>query len=587
MLCLVSLLWSCAAPLGPADVDADHDTEPEPATLTDGDTDLPETPPVDPSGLPADRMVPWQGNVGVEGGIPARPEVRNCVTEDGVPTDGVRDAAPAIRDCLARTPAGHAAYLPAGTYAIRSREQGEDGIRIPSDVTLRGDGPDTILSAEMSLEHVVYIGQGYSADRLVPVIAGGAKGSRQLTLQDTTGIEAGDYLLVNQLNDRTVPVTPVSGWGDGDCSWCDQFSATRLRAQVVEVTGKVGDELELGAAGLFHDLSDALEPTAMRLENMGEYAGLEDLTVVNGEGASSGWRVNVMIEGAANSWVKNVRVENCGERCIDLRTYFYRVEVRDSTITGCIDHVNSDTCYGTEIAEGSNALIENNIYDDTSNGPIAMWGASGNVIAYNYIHDVFRFADRDSWFWPNAWTHGAHTGFNLWEGNDFAGLNFDSYWGSSSHNTVFRNRIDGENAAQGLVPGHVEVAAIIVETNNPATTIVGNVLGSQGFSNEYQEVDTVYWDTNAIYAIGVNGDNGVFDSMFRHHNYDYVRKQVIDCDDAGEPGCQTGDPNVAIPPSLYLGAAPAWFEGATWPPFDPEGPVVSDLPAKIRFEATR
>ena len=112
-----------------------------------------------------------------------------------------------------------------------------------------------------------------------------------------------------------------------------------------------------------------------------------------------------------------------------------------------------------------------------------MWGASGNVISYNYIHSVFRFQQRDSWFWPNSWSHGAHTSYNLWEGNDFAGLNWDGYWGSSSHNMAFRNRIWGSSPLQGLVPGHVEVGANSWVKNVNVDTCRISAICAQGLSS--------------------------------------------------------------------------------------------------------
>jgi hypothetical protein len=338
---------------------------------------------------------------------------------------------------------------------------------------------------------------------------------------------------------------------------------------------------------------------------MNQFSGIEDITVKNGADAHSGRRDNILVSGAANSWVKNVRVDTCGKRCIDLFMYHYRVEVRDNYITGCLDRTNSDTCYGIEIANGSNSLIENNIIDGTSNGPTAMWGASGNVIAYNYSHGVFPTRDRTGWFWPDSWTHGAHSSYNLWEGNEITAMNFDGYWGSSSHNVLFRNRIKGSNPLQGLTY-HQEVAAILIENNNHFMTVVGNLVGTPGYTNEYERIGlNKYWHEGdrgsgtgkLAYATGILGDRDGFNTLFRHLNYTYISNSGVlrrcrpdgNTDathtDASEPYCQGGRRNETIPASLYLHSKPAWFGNGLFPPFDSTTatPSITDIPAKRRF----
>lgn len=533
--------------------------------------------------IPSDRLVNWEGTVGVEGGIPSRTTVRNCVASDGVPTNETSDATAAIRNCLTNTPSGQAAFLPAGTYKISGT------ITIPANKTLRGAGAKlTILSNTSSgLDNVIFIGAGSPSSTLLPISSGYTKDSTQIVLADASSFSVGNYVLLNELNDTSIPVTPQSNAaGEGACNWCDQFGATRLRAQVNKVTAKSGNTLTL-AQPLFYTFSGSRDPRVMKLNTLTEYAGLESLTVSNESSSIGGWLVNIMIRGAANCWVKDVVVDNCGKRCVDLRTYFYRVEVRDSLITHCIDHSNSDTCYGTEVAEGSNSLIENNVYDDTSNGPILMWGASGNVVAYNYMHSVFRTYQSTSWMWPNTWSHGAHPSFNLWEGNHGSALNWDGYWGSASHNTAFRNRFTSKDPAQPLASGHVEDAALLVEVNNNYNNVVGNVLGLAGWSNGYEQRRTRYWSENLIYALSTPdiGDDRSFTTMLRHRNYDYFTNSTKNCTDSGEPGCQGGDASTTLPPSFYLSAKPAWFGSVAWPPI---GPDVSGLfnktPAQVCFE---
>jgi len=531
--------------------------------------------------FPADRLVPWQGNVGVEGGIPTRTTIRNCVTSDGVPTSGTTDATAAIQKCLDNTPEEGVAFLPAGTYSISKT------IKIPTKRSLRGAGSKgtsvTTIVTSAKIDNLLWIGAGHSDNGpLLKITAGHTKGSTTLTLADASSLAVGGYVLLNEKNDSTIPVSP-SSYAEGACNWCDQFGGTRLRAQVAKIKSKTGSTIEI-TPPLFYDFTATNDPAAMKLNVFHERAGIESLVVKNTTGITGSWNNNIMIRGASNSWVKDVKVDTCGKRCIDLRTYYYRIEVRESLIEHCLDHDNSDTCYGTELAEGSSSLVENNVYHDVSQGPMLMWGASGSVVGYNYAVDVFRTRQRDSWFWPNSWTHGAHPSYNLWEGNEMSGLNWDGYWGSASHNFAFRNRLLSKDPTAGLMPGHVEVASIIVERNNHFMSAAGNVLGLDAWSNKYEEDGTRDWSANLIFATGTggSGDPKCRSTFFRHSNYDYATKSVKSCGTGGEPSCQGGDGSATLPKSLYLASKPSWFGDVAFPPIDPVGPVVADIPAKRR-----
>ncbi len=584
--------------LAGADAPTRLDTTDAGAVPTDAATDAARDVRVSDSGppatsvFPADRLIAWQGNVGVEGGVPTRTTIRNCVTSDAVPTDGTTDATAAIQRCLAATPDNGVAFLPAGSYRITAR------ISVPARRSLRGAGSvenaarglrATTIYTRTAMHELLYIGAGSANNTtLLPIASGHTRGGSTLTLSDATSLAAGDYVLINELNDSTIPVSAVS-YADGTCTWCDQFGATRLRAQVGRVAGRTGNAITL-AQPLFYTFSAANQPRVMRLNRFVERAGIEDLVVRNDPAVTGGWNINIMIEGAANSWVRNVTVDTCGKRCIDLRTYYYRIEVRDSLIQHCINHADSDTCYGTEYAEGSSSLIENNIYHDVSEGPLLMWGASGNVVAYNYSDAVFRTHDRASWFWPTSWTHGAHPSYNLWEGNVMAGINWDGYWGSASHNIAFRNRLTSHDPAAGLTPGHVEVAALIMETNNHYMSVVGNVLGEAGWTNGYEQLGTRYWSENLIYATGTGapaGDPRCFSTAFRHMNYDFAGRTTRRCGQSGEPPCQGSGGGTTLPASLYLPDRPSWFGDVAFPPIDPGSPMTADLPARRRYLTLR
>jgi hypothetical protein len=529
--------------------------------------------------IPADRRITWQGNVGVDGGIPNR--VTICTTINAsVYGNGITDSTNAIQTAINNCPSDQVVYLPAGTYKVTGT------ITLNKAITLRGAGMDsTIIANTTDLSNVINIGAGYTSSSLIGISSGYTKGSSQLTLNDASSISVGNFILINELNNPSIPVTST-GYG-GTCTWCDQFGGTRTRAQVAKVTGKNNNIIDISPP-MFFASSSGRTPSIMKLNTFTQFAGIENLTVKNVNGTTAATNNNIMIMGAANCWVKNVKVDTCGKRCIDMRTYFYRIEIRDNYITKCIDHANSDTCYGTEVAEGSSSLIENNIYDDTSMGPMLMWGASGNVVSYNYAHGVHRTVTVE-WFWPHTWTHGAHASFNLWEGNVMTGLNFDDYWASNSYNTAFRNRFVSKDETIVYNPDYTqETAAIITEKDNTYMNIVGNILGLAGWSNTYEVKQQYGWVSKPIYATGGEsaggGSTNSFTSMLRHMNYDYHSNSVKYCGDTNEPGCQGGSSDTTLPASLYLSSKPSWWGNKTWPAIGPDVPGYAiDIPAKDRF----
>ena len=529
--------------------------------------------------IPASRTVTWQGNVGVTGGIPTRTTLRNCVTQDGARVDGTNTASQ-INACISNTPVGGVAYLPAGNYFVTSP------IYLQSNKTLRGAGMDsTIIQANANLNGII-IAYGGNTDctggaGAISITSGYTKGSTQITLASASSFSVGDFMYLNELNDSSIPVKPDGGNG----AWvggCYGTGSMRVRSQIVKVTGKSGNTLTVSPP-LYFTFSSGNDPKATKTPAYIQYAGVEDLTVKIGTG--TGTRASIYFQGVANSWIKNVKIKTCGRRCIAFDIDNYRNELRDSYITGCVDRENSDTCYGTEIASSSANLIENNIYDNTADGPVLV-SSSGNVIAYNYFYGVHRTNNLTTWFWNDNWTHGSHCSYNLWEGNHMSGLAWDDYWGSNSHNTAFRNRSTSKDATVSYGAYHQEVAAIFIGTDNHYNNVVGNILGTSGWSNAYDVRNTNAWTTNAIYATAVpNTDDLAFTTLLRHMNYDYYTNSIKTCNTSGEPGCQSGDGGGTLPNSLYLGSKPSFFGNCAWPAFGPDlNPPVKTLPAKDRFE---
>jgi len=225
-------------------------------------------------------------------------------------------------------------------------------------------------------------------------------------------------------------------------------------------------------------------------------------------------------------------------------------------------------------------------------------GVSGNVFAYNNIL-AYHIVSSDRYLQHGALSfHGAHPTMNLFEGNVIRGRVFaDFYHGNSAYNTFFRNKIylDTEGQINNWLMNIFKKAWYY--------NLVGNVMGSPGFEITYEAtgVNVNYDSSKIIYRLGYQDNSGswqttatpvpygpadtqVKPTLLRHANWDSVTNSQKWCADSGEPGCQGGDGSAALPSSLYLASKPAWYGNCTWPPVDPNGPTVNDIPAKLRYE---
>ena len=541
--------------------------------------------------IPEDRLIDWS-RAGVEGGIPHRTIIRDCTASDGAHADGT-DTSKEIQACIDNTPPGHAAYLPEGTYTMNS------GIRLKSNTTLRGAGMGKTILAANDMRAVVYIGTQYAAKPAVDIVSGYTKGSGSLVLADAGTINAGAYIRVDELNDPSIPVTNV---GYGTCTWCGRENGARVRTQLTRVTAKSGNTITIDPP-MYFTFSAGNKPQVLKVGGptqsgmVTESAGIEDLTIRNVGTSMNSLRIPIELYLSANCWAKGIKIENCGQRCVQLYYDNFGFELRDSVISHCIsDRYDSNDCYGTLIGIAtSNILIENNIYEYLADGPMFGWGASGNVVGYNFIYDAHRTNVMKTWFLAIGGSHhGAHTSYNLWEGNVAEALYFDQYWGSSSHNTALRNRVHGRYMVDGIAEPNINnVYTIATEKNLHYQSYVGNILGTAGYHNMYEEKapDCSHTSKKIIYKTGrlssgtSSCDAGAFNTMYRHMNFDYVTNSVKRCDDAGEPGCQGIAQPATLPAALYRQGKPDWFGSVPWPAIGPDVTgYYYKIPAQLRFE---
>jgi hypothetical protein len=522
--------------------------------------------------IPPDRKIDWS-QAGIPGGIPDRTTV--CATINSVVYgNGVTDARAAIQDAIDNCPDGQVVYLPVGTYAYNGT------IHLYDEDTLRGAGPGkTILKhiGGYSRSMVDMRGSIYwqlSTLHKVHNVLQANKDSKVITLASASGIAPGDILLINQLNDNTL-VDPVGV--EGKCTYCGYENGDRVVGQLVEVVAVNGSQVTLNLP-LHWTYSPSLNPWAYQVDAsaMIRHAGLEDLTLTQDDP-----QVEFMIEmdGVQYSWVKNVEIQNIQRRAMWVIESLQN-EIREMYVHTGIDGYGRDRGYGIFLdLHSSNNLVENNILSAIDGGGIMTGGgASGNVLAYNYLHDILF---DDPWWMiasPSV-NHAPHPKMNLWEGDIGYKAEADIIHGSSSHNTIFRSQMKGWQSDTITTRNN----AIEIAAKNTYMNVVGSVLGTPGKSNRYevlpgQPYDD--WSERAIWVLGVG--SGVDDpnpaaTLLRHGNFDYVTNSVV-----WDPAIANHD----LPDSLYRSGMPDWWcQETPWPPIGPDVPgYTNKIPAQRRFE---
>jgi pectate lyase-like protein len=552
--------------------------------------------------IPMERRTVW--NPGIPGGIPKAAAIHATI-DAAKYGDGRADATGPINAAIQS--AGDAAgpgrlrvvYLPPGTY----RTTGIVNLN-RSHVVLRGAGRElTRIRFEGSP------GSGAQAIRIgvfwpeyhppVDVVGSVPKGARNLTVADASGLQVGDVVQIDQLDDPSYVKIGDQIYGKRGPRPLDVNGPTspggyRSVGQQLEIASKTGNTL--GLAGPTHIAFDAAfspqvfkTATARANEPGTRYLGLEDLAVTGGQNN------NVFLLNVAFAWVKNVESDGDPangpgvEGAHVALVHAYRCEVRGSYVHHARKIEPGGGAYGIALGtQSSDNLVEDNIVVRL-NKPIVLSGTGGgNVVAYNYVDDAF-IAYHATWQETAIdANHGAFPHYDLIEGNWAPNVAADSTHGNSGWQTFFRNYATGMNTG---VPRTANVRAVGIDGFNREYNVVGNVLLRPGL--KVNGVAPILLSSSrdtlavpAAYRIGAGSLGGpveAFDdgtalrTLLRHGNFDYATNRI------------EWDPRIAsheLPPSLYLKGKPAFFGDELWPFVDPgREPKVGVLPAKKRFDA--
>jgi PKD repeat protein len=534
--------------------------------------------------IPADRLIDWsRAGVWENGikGIPNRTTIF-CNVKTSIPGstliakgDGIQDDTAALRAAISNCPVGQVVFIPQGIYRI------SNSLPINKGIVVRGEGWDKTKIIQYSSKNTFDI-YNYGTENITNLTAGYSKGSDTVVVSDASSLNVNDPVLIDQKNDPEL----VSSVGTGGyCSWCGLDNGTRSMGEIKLIKAKNGNTLTLNNP-LYYNYKSQYLPRLIQLAGAPpyapvRYAGIEDLYIEYAAGTSAGNAI--IMRYSIYCWVKGVESCNTTQLHIAISYGSYGNEVRYSYVHG-VQPGNFTASRGYGISMDGNTtdnLIEDNILYFL-HGPVIIgsMGGAGNVVAYNYFEKTSHDGN-PNWFMASSGTHGAHTYMNLWEGNVMERMDFDDYWGSGSHNMIFRNWISGKTSVtQNLIT--VDVLSL-----NYYLTFVGNVLGSIGQTGTVEQIPFLGFDNNrVIWKVGFAGANTgmptdlkVAQTIIRHGNFDYIS------------GTTSWDAYIAsrsIPDSLYLSSKPAWFRDLPWPPFKPDSQdfnpnSLNKIPAQVRF----
>ena len=560
--------------------------------------------------LAPSRATDWS-TAGVSGGIP------NRTTRCGNVIAAYSGSATTINNAIANCGSNQYVELGSGTFTLSS------GIVFAkSNVTLRGQGAAStrlVINGTTSGCSLFYqsairmcagsgnigstAGGGPGPDNSASWTAGYAQGTTVITLSNTTNLQVGSTLFLDQQNDGSdgYPAAGDIYICDGTSSCSNQGGNSyarvgRVQTQLTSVTAINGNQVTISPPVSPPNFRSSQNPGAWwgNASTVLRGSGIEDLTV----DFTGGGQAGIEMINATNTWVKGVRLiftGGPGNFVFHLLIVNgFRVTTRDSYFYG--PNVQGNTQYAYTPHVSGSLLFENNILHHNVSAMLPNDPEVGSVYAYNYVDDLF--------YSGAIQLHNAASLLNLYEGNNIPSFLGDILHGPHYFETLFRNHIDGYAHNQQQVN---ENSGIILLSKNRFFNLVGNVIGHSHFTS-YQALQSA--NQNAIYGFGhqgsgsgtsVGNDANVLRTVVRWGNWDSVNSATRFL--ASE--VPSGIPNFAnpvpatqsLPESFYLSSKPAWFGSVPWPPIGPDvtggnitgvptGGHANKIPSRLCFENT-
>ncbi len=368
--------------------------------------------------IPDHRRFDWS-KAGYEGTIP-EPKLIINVKNFGAYGDGVHNDYNSIMKAINSSSKLRVIFFPKGLYLIRST------LKLPSNTVLRGEGVVSRLKFDLSSstnKNCIEVVAG-KQPRFVSAISGYSKGSHVVTVSNSSGFVAGEFVEIRELN------------GKWDTHPLGEYAVGQIM-KIKSVKGSTITFEETLRIGYSSDLKPEVRPL-FPVSN----TGIECLKLIRVESKAMHGKT-ISFSEAINCWVTGVESSKGQDQHIAIKTSSH------ITISGCYFHDaysydGGGNGYGVQLMQHtSDCKVENSVFVRLRHSMMLASGANGNVIAYNYSTDPKSTTEMPRDAIGDLSLHGHYPFANLIEGNIVQNIFLDDYWGPNGpYNTFFRNRAE-------------------------------------------------------------------------------------------------------------------------------------------------
>jgi hypothetical protein len=493
--------------------------------------------------IPADRIFSWTDNVGVKGGIPDS-SLRAVYTNfTSAPT--LAQLQGALNSC----PSGQVIQL--GTWSTTFSGT-LDWSGAHTNVIIRGSGTNSTKIFFSSGGYLIHGQNTYDLAQFnnrVNLSASAVAGATTFTIASLPSwIKLNELYMIHQLEDTNfvslvgVEDKSINGVNQTECRWCQTVNEKRSTAQIVKVVGTNGSgpytitvDVPLLYSWNVPNFQAQITPAGYTVSSSthGQSWGIENLYTEWTYSASQATASTMScVEGC---WLKNVFFYNSpgGAHC--LMYFCYRISVVDSRFETSHLYLAGQG-YGPTMNYGTSyCLVQNNVLRDLHIHAGSSYGGGGHVYGYNILLGTGN--DGNIYAGPNS--HGSHTFFNLWEGNWCEDqIFFDFIHGSSSHQTLLRNRVKGTHPNESFGT----TFSVGNDYYNRSNNYVGNIFGATNSMNHKEDAapsgsdrgvwalgfesstslsygESVYFDPNSdevcwVIPVSANASTDIIDSQY-------------------------------------------------------------------------
>ena len=303
----------------------------------------------------------------------------------------------------------------------------KEQIRLASNVSLIGEGEETVFNFDLDDEQDCILAQGKKTDISLKLDASVAKGTNILPVLIDEEFHAGDYIYLVDQDEELVE----SSWAEGKTG------------QLFQIWVKSDKYIKVNGGHTRRDYILEWVPSIYKIEPV-ENVKIEKLKIVNHK-ATTGQTSNIHFSYVVNAVIGGVTSE-MGNYSHVLLEYSSNCEIMGCDFWNAHDFGNGGKGYGVTLQFAScNNIVIGNHFKRLRHSMLLQAGANGNVLYHNtstdpYWTDVRLPEDAAG----DIVLHGNYVYANLIENNDVQNIVVDNTHGMNGpDNFFYNNRISG------------------------------------------------------------------------------------------------------------------------------------------------